>query len=145
MYKNVYLGGKIEGLTWEEAADWRNLAVLKFMDEEEIDCYNPCDHVPIELRSGAITAERVRLAGGLRGDEIVAQDIFHLQNCNIFLVNLDNPGTGTLIELGMACILQLTIVGFGGSADLRKHPFIYKTVQVMFNTLDEAVEFIINI
>jgi len=144
VWKNVYLAGKIEGLVWEEAADWRNLAAVRF-DDEGIDCYNPCDHVPVSLRDGIITAERVKSFGGFRGEELFAQDIFHLQNCNIFLVNLDNPGSGTLIELGMAYILQLTIIGFGGSLDLRKHPFIYKTVQVMFDTLDEAVDFVINI
>lgn len=144
MWKNVYLAGRIEGLTFEQAADWRNLAAARF-DEEGIDCYNPCDHVPLALRNGIITTENVRAMGGFRADEIFAQDVFHLQNCNVFLVNLNNPRIGTLIELGIAYTLQLTIVGFGGSPDLRKHPFIYKTIQVMFDSLDEAVDFIINL
>lgn len=144
MYKNIYLAGKIEGLVWQIAAGWRQVAAER-LEDEGIDYYNPCNHVPHELRNGIITAERVRSLGGFRGEELFAQDMFHLQNCNIFLVDLDNPGSGTLIELGMAYSLQLTIIGFGGSADFKKHPFIYKTVQVMFDTLEEAVEFIINI
>lgn len=142
-YKNVYLGGRIEGLTWQVAAGWREVTAER-LEDEGIDYHNPCDHVPLALRSGIITAEKVKSLGGFRGEEIFAQDMFHLQNCNVFLVNLDNPGTGTLIELGMAYILGLSIIGFGGSADLRKHPFIYKTVQVMFNTLEDAIQFIVD-
>jgi nucleoside 2-deoxyribosyltransferase len=143
-YKNVYLAGKIENLTWEEAADWRNLTAARF-EEVGIDCYNPCDHVPPELRNGIITTERVKSLGGFRGDELFTQDMFHLQNCNIFLLNLDDPGTGTLIELGMAYTLGLTIIGFGGSSDLKKHPFTYKTIQVMFDALEDAIQFIVDI
>lgn len=60
-------------------------------------------------------------------------------------MNLDNPGTETLIELGMAYILGVTIVGFGALYKLRGHPFINKVVHAMFNTSEEAVDFIINL
>jgi len=142
-YKNVYLAGKIEGLSWDEASEWRNRAAMR-LDEECISCYNPCIHVPLELRSGVITAKRVKEAGGLVGNEIFAQDIFHLNECNIFLVDLDNPGTGTLVELGMAYTLGLSIIGFGASDELGKHPFVYKVCHCIFDDLNDALDFLIN-
>jgi len=143
-YKNVYLAGRIEGLTWKRASEWRLRTVLR-LDEDCIPCYNPCGHVRLQVRGGVITLDRVEDAGGLAGDEIFAQTMFHLNECNIFLVDLDDPGTGTLIELGMAFVLGLTAVGFGASDETRSYPFIYNICRCIFDDLGEALDFIINL
>ncbi len=143
-FKNVYLAGKIEGISWDVVSGWRSKAA-RMLDDACIDCYNPCVHVPLQVRSDIITLEGVEDAGGMAGDEIFTQDVFHLNECNIFLVNLDNPGTGTLIELGMASVLGLTIVGFGASDDMQEYPFIYNLCRCIFDDLGEALDFIINL
>lgn len=143
--KRVYLAGSIEGLVWEDASKWRNKAVEMLKDAGIEDVYNPVDHIPLEMRNGIITAERVKEGGGFRGKEIVAQDLFRLRRCNIFLVNLDDPGSGTMAEMGIKWAQGGIIIGFSeweGSVD---HPFIVELADVIYDTLDEAVDFIINI
>ncbi len=144
MTKNVYLAGRIEDLTYEQASQWRKEAAF-LLGEAEIPSYDPCEHIPSELREGIVTIARVAECGGRSEDEIYAQDMFHLNNtCNIFLVNLNDPGVGTLVEVGIAFNMGITIVGFGASAEHCLHPFLYKTCLLM-NTMGEAVDFIINI
>lgn len=148
MHKSVYLAGKIEGLTWDQAAAWRKWAA-KTLRDAGIRYYDPCEHVPISLRKGAvITGKRAAELSGLRGDEIWTQDVFYLKNeTNIILANLwdYNTGklTGTLVEWGMGYILGLTLIGFRPSDSYKGHPFIYKPADCLFETVEEAVDFII--
>lgn len=146
MDKYVYMGGGIEGLTWEEAGIWREQTANRFR-EECIRYHNPCGYIPIELRRGIITADRLKNEGMFTGDEIYTQDMFYLKNlCNIYLINLDNPGRFTLIEWGIAHSLALIIIGFGGIKTGNKDYFpIRIQADCLFNTREEAIDFIIAI
>jgi len=140
--KKVYLAGRIEDITWEESSTWRK-KVVDILDDTGIRCYNSCDHVPIELRNGVVSAQKVVEFNGLKGNEIFAQDIFHLRQCNIFLANLKDVNTGTLVELGMAYILGKLIIVFDVSHKLKLHPFINQTANIIYDKLDDALDFII--
>jgi len=141
--KYVYLGGRINNLTWQQMNSWREKAMFR-LREANIPCYNPCDYLPGELRKGIVTIRRVRDAG-IRNDEIYTQHMFHLTNhVNIYLINLDNPGRGTMIEWGHAHILGITIIGFGGKPEDREHLFIRKQAHCLFANLEEAIDYIID-
>ena len=139
--KKVYLAGTIEVLEFKEL-EWF-FEAAEILRDIGMDVYNPCDHIPEEMRNGVITAERVKEAGGSKGKEIVAQDLFHLQGSNIFLINLKHGcSTGKMTEFGIKWAQGATIVAFGGSSN---HPFISELANVVYDTLDEAVDFIVNL
>lgn len=144
--KRVYLAGRIEGLTWEEANGWRGEAI-KTLESFQIECYNPCDHVNAHFRKNKvpITVEAVDELGGLTGYEIYTQDMFYLTKwCNIFLAKIGDAQVGTFVEWGMATVLGHILIGFD-MGRRKKHPFIHKPAHVLYDSLDEALDFIVNI
>jgi len=136
--KLVYLAGKIDGLSWDEANSWREKAT-KELELHNISVYNP---LPRNLEG--VCKISPDLVQGIRS-QIPANDEFYLKCSDVLLVNLGHERlTGTLLEIGYARALGKMIVGFG-SSKLCKHPFIERWVDLRFETLDDALEYIIDL
>ena len=139
--KRVYLCGGIEGLTYEQAGKWREKAG-RVLDDNEIDVYDPYARIPLEFRDKPITTEIAEAEGFLRGDEIRTQDKFRLTWCNIMLVNIDNMGRGSHIEVGRVWMTDKIKIGFSKEEKV-KHPLV-DTMDALYDNLDDALDFIIN-
>jgi len=142
MQELIYLAGKIDGLTWEEANGWRKRVIdeLSLRDEYgRLAFYNPLCHVLyLSGKNVKITPETVR--GTSR--RIVVDDEFYLKKATVVLANLEGNGmTGTLCEIGYARALGKLIVGFGKSR-LTEHPFIKRWVDIHLPTLEEAIDYL---
>jgi len=135
----VYLAGKIEDLPFSEATEWRQRA-KRYLEDYGIGHYDPTKHAMEYLFGGVITGRSTE-----RDGKIFTQDVHHIYSSDVILVRLNKGTPGTLIELGMAYCLQIPVVAFDTSSDLRSHPFIQGTVDVFCANLEEALDYIVNL
>lgn len=86
------------------------------------------------------------------GTKVFFQDFFHLQECNICLFNLERSqfprgteGIGTFWEIGAAFILQKLRFAFNTLPIFKEHPFIANSINLNFDSLDEALDYIVRL
>ena len=156
MTKYVYLGGFIEGLRWEEAFEWREKAEI-FLKDIGIKIYNPVVHVPAAFKDSqaVITSAKIinfyllnspiELAEDFK-NRVFFQDLFHLRKADICLFNLKDfgrpvNGIGTIWELGAAFILKKLVLAFHKSS-LEQHSFVTNSINLNFDCLDDALDYI---
>ena len=162
MKKYVYLGGFIEGLRWSEAFGWREEAEI-FLGDTGIEVYNPVVHVPKSFRKNneVVTFDSVIEAIGPDGEvfpgsikeQIFNQSLFHLKNANICLFNLKHfkntpchsNSIGTIWELGVGFILSKCIIAFDIYPQLESDPFIQHSIDLKYDSLDEALDYIVRL
>ena len=132
--KSVYLAGAISYFyntkQKERATKWRTKA-KECLGQFNMKCFNPCDE-PSDCWQYP--------QGGL-----IKQNYFYLKNCDIILLNLDmiNDSIGTIWELSMAWREHKPIVAFGKTPWLER-PHMQSLIDVKFNTLDEALDYIVD-
>ena len=160
MKKHVYLGGPIEGLKWSEAFEWREKAEI-FLKDAGIEVYNPVIHVPESFRvsNEIITSQKIinfLLANSINstdfGAKVFFQDFFHLQECDICLFNLGSlqfpggiQGIGTFWEIGASFVLRKLRIAFNSLSIFKEHPFIANSININFDSLDEALDYIVRL
>jgi len=81
------------------------------------------------------------------GDTITKLDYMEIDNSEAILVNLDfldgrTIASGTLIEIGYARARGKLIVGYTTTKWLKEHRFLRSSVDKVFNSLDEAIEYL---
>ena len=133
----VFLSGPIDGLTIDAASGWRRRAAARFA-AAGVDVYDP-------------TAVMTATPGYLPvPNEVFANDRYHLQRCDVVLVNLDLPDTiatqdapfFTIGEMFLAHDLRLPIITVGKA--FRGRPGYEAIVTRTFDDLDDAVEHILD-
>ncbi len=144
----VYLAGKIEGITYEEAFDWRNEAE-DILVRAGKDVYNPGRHVPKEMKGQIITRENVEQFRKLSPNfskELYYQDLEHLKESQVILVNLGwRSMTGTLFELGYGRRGGTMVVGFSADPYLIQHPFVRYSIDILYDSFKPALKYIIEL
>ena len=140
----VYLSGPINGLSKEEARDWREKVVPKF--EEGIITLSPMRGEDGSLPSGKkLTA----FYDGIltNPDAIFARDKFDVINSDALLVNLlqceDRVSIGTMFEMAWANIWsgkKILIVTVMDEKNVHRHPFVEKASDWIVPDLDTAVD-----
>jgi nucleoside 2-deoxyribosyltransferase len=138
----VYLAGPIEALSYESATTWRDRAklLLQFRKIETIDpmrnksFLKECDE--ITTRNYSISAK-----------EIVSRDRRDVMNADVILMNLtstNNHSVGSFVELGWADMLRKpVIIILEATSHHRNHPFIKEIAYSIVETLDDAIETIV--
>lgn len=132
--KSVYLAGAITYFykteQSERATAWRDKAE-EFLNDYNIKCFNPCKESPS--------------CWEYPQDGLIKQNYFYLNNCDIVLVNLDmiNDSVGTIWELSMAWKDHKTVIAFGKTPWL-KRPHMKSLIDVKFDTLDEALDYVVD-
>lgn len=132
--KSVYLAGAISYFYKTEQHDratkWRDGA-KEYLGQFDIKCFNPCDE-PSDCWQYP--------QGGL-----IKQNYFYLKNCDIILLNLDmiNDSVGTVWEISMAWRDHKPVVAFGKTPWLDR-PHMLSLIDVKFDTLDQALEYIVD-
>lgn len=141
----VYLGGPIEGLTYEQAVDWRTRCIFEFRSYSNVSFYDPMSGKQHLIGTGPITSgsSKVKNHFTSKNDSVFYRDVTEVRRCDILLVNLShlNGGsTGTFFEMGFAYGLGklIIVVGAGKKAE---HPFI-QVPAILVCSLDEAFELI---
>lgn len=140
----VYLGGPIRGLSYEEAIGWRDKTIDK-LNEVGIKCYSPMRHKEkikdIEKIIGFDGA-----MPGYSGQDIFQRDKFDVTRSDILLFNFLNKKVsiiGSLFELAWGNLLnKYCVVVVSKDSIYYKHPFIKESASIIFEDLDEAVDYI---
>jgi len=137
MKTSVYLAGAINGLTYKQATEWRNVASkrLKKSGYEILDPMRGKEF--LNVGKEPINDSLLEISP----EEIVNRDLSDINKASIILCNLSHLGErtmiGTLFELGYAHKLRdrKLIIGFGIPEKYENHPFLtcavlpYKNLQ----------------
>lgn len=138
----VYCAGPITGLSFEEAADWREN--LKKMLPPNIELLSPMrgkDHLKGEKK--IYTWKEGNPLCSKKG--IVTRDRFDVSRCNLFLANLLSSETvsiGTMVEFGWADAYRKPIVTIMRKEGIYRHPFILELSSFIIENIEEAAEVI---
>ena len=128
MKTTVYLCGGINGLSDADAKDWRETAKER-LHAAGFGVLNPMGR---DYRGKE--AESVEM--------IVQGDLLDIGNSGVVLVNASKPSWGTAMEVMYAarCVSGKKVVAFG--AGERPSPWLIYHCDRLFQTLEEAVDFI---
>ena len=132
--KSIYLAGAISYFyntdQSERATKWRDKAE-EYFEQFDVKCFNPCKENPC--------------CWDYPQDGLIKQNYFYLKNCDAMLLNLDmlNDSIGTVFEMTLFWEWHKPIIAFGKTPWLER-PHCKSMIDVHFNTLDEALDYIAN-
>lgn len=140
----VYLGGPIRGLTYEDAIGWRNDAI-KRLGDIGISCYSPMRNKE-KIAGVDKIGDSYENLKGYSSKEIFERDKFEVVNSDILLFNFLNKKVsiiGSLFELAWGHLLgKYCVVVVDKDSIYAKHPFVKESASIMFEDLDEAIDYI---
>ena len=114
MNRQIYLSGAIDGITWDQAATWRDKFEYNIhtVSHNTWHCFNPCDHFN---EMGEVIAPL----------ESLSYDLDHLRHSRLVIASFEfgQKSTGTLIELGVAYENRIPVVGYNPNKETL-HPWI---------------------
>lgn len=148
--KSVYLAGQITGLTFDEAADWRNL-VKGQLAEHGIEGLSPLCGKEYLREIGVLgcDGDRYGVYGLLSTNKGITQrDRWDAQRCDVLLVNLmhaPKASIGTVMEIAWADACRKPIVLAMEPGNVHEHGMILEVTGYRCVTLDEAVQTVISI
>lgn len=133
----VYLSGPITGLTWPQAAAWREVAE-KMLAERHVRAISPMRGLEA-LHKVLGDSKKIPAIGDLRAkcpefdiEALVERDITDVMGCDVMLVNLlpsaaadpmRGTSIGTLVEAGLARASFVPVVAVGPSwSAMFRHP-----------------------
>lgn len=129
MKRSIYLAGKMDGLTREEAMEWRKRAKTFLVGEFNINMpdYDYCEDFP---------------------NLMWAKDYHLLDKSDILLVNFDyeknSPFLGTSMEIGRAFYQRKPIIIFSEQDWVHQSLTLQYHASAIVKTFDDAVELIKN-
>ena len=140
----VYLGGSIRGLSYEEAIKWREEA-SKRLSDVGIKSLSPMRNKGLINDEQKITNSYDNLKG-YSSKDLFMRDKFDVIRSDIILINILNQKVvliGSLFELAWGHLLnKYCIVVVNPNSVYAKHPFIKESASIMFDDLDEAIDYI---
>lgn len=140
----VYLGGPIRGLSYQEASDWRNEAIRRLSDVG-MKCLSPMRNKELIKDEEKITDSYESLKG-YSSKDIFNRDKFDVINSDILLFNFTNRKVsiiGSLFELAWGHLLgKYCVVAVDKESIYAKHPFVKESASIMFENIDEAIDYV---
>ncbi len=140
----VYLAGPILGKTYTDCRfGWRQTVALALHDD--IIVLSPMRHEGhLSEHTGPIDDDVIDKATHFfAGSKIIfAKDVLDIRHCDIVLANFlgaTRPSLGTVSEIGMAHILNKTIVTVMEDDNIHQHPFVLEPSALVLNNLDDAI------
>lgn len=129
----IYLGGKMSGLSYDEMNSWRIDAKEKIEKMSELTGYkckvfNPCNHYNFEQKMQQSE------------EEVMDYDLFHVEHSDFLIVNAEglSISSGTQIEIYDAWINKIPVLVFGIYDN--KHPWIERCI----TRFEPDIEHVIN-
>lgn len=133
---NIYLAGRIDGISKNEAAEWRAEAMLKLSKKGLIGIC-PVVH-------GKELGESDEVQSLTHYQDIFKIDLDLIYRSEAVIVNLDKNSFGTAQELFYATVcLNIPVIAFNNIAT--NSAFMHSTVYESVPTIDDAIEVILNI
>jgi len=126
--KKIYLCGKIQDLTTEQANNWREIVINKL--NGKYICLNPMRR---NFRDCEFQSQ----------NEIVQLDKNDIINSDVILVNATKPSWGTAMEILFAFERHKIIIAFTGGSYKQTSPWVAFHSTRICKTMDEALEYII--
>lgn len=138
----VYLAGPITGLSFGEAADWREHAV-KSLSQENIKGLSPlrCKEYLMAEKVLDVKYDQFVLS---TGKGITTRDRWDCLRCDALLVNLlgaEKVSIGTMMELGWASSHNKPIVlCIEDQGNIHDHAMVREVCGFVVNSLDHGLE-----
>jgi hypothetical protein len=140
----VYLAGPIRGLAYDSAIGWRQDVEAK-LDDVGIKCLSPMRNKEL-IKTVDKILDSYENMNGYSSKDIFNRDKFDIINSDILLFNFLNRKVsiiGSLFELAWGHLLnKYCIVVVNKDSIYAKHPFVKESACIMFENLDEAVDYI---
>ncbi len=144
---NVYLAGPINGLTYEEATEWRDTAST-WLSRAGIRAVSPMRGKGWFKTERLIEAKQYREHPFFTDKGIVARDRFDVSQADILLVNFigaPKVSVGTAVEIGWANAWDIPIVVAMDDNSPYDHPFVRELAGFIVPTLSEALDIVCRI
>lgn len=129
---NIYLAGKMTGLTYDVANSWR-VKAKKWLENREcnykVKVCNPNDYYNFKTKTY------------VNDKEIIRFDLHKVRTSDLILVNLDGFSIGTAMELQHAYDKGIPIVGYKTDGGMI-HPWLDYVCNRVFHSLEGALEYI---
>lgn len=141
--KSVYLGGRIDGISYKEATETRDI-IVKQLNAFGITCYNPMRGKDDMKDCVIIDKQHTKF----EMQEIVSRDLFEIQKADaLVIVSGDVPTWGTAMEAGFVIgkygIYQKPIFIYNKNSTDR-FGWAYFLATKVFNDINEMIAYIIN-
>lgn len=143
----VYLAGNINGLTYEQATQWR-IDATKRLCLLDIGVFDPMRTEANHPKEGTICD--LELVDNHLGAKVFHSDIYMINQSDIILANFqmdsstDEVSIGTFVEIGYAWGKGKHIIVISNDRRICKHPFIVQT-SVVVHSYAEAETYLRNI
>ena len=140
----VYLAGLIS-TEKPESLQWRVFAA-KRLEQAGLKPISPMrgkEQLALESKDGGVSST-IRTP-----KDIMLRDYLDVEGSDVILMHLESFGStrpllGTIVELGWAWQLRKPLVAVAAADNylMRNHPFVKEAVSHMFETLEEAVDYV---
>ena len=133
----IYLAGKMSGLSFEEMNTWRKDAKSKLLSMAEDTGYRLTVFNPVDFYNFEIIEYQ-------SDEEVMDYDLFHVEHSNFLVVNADGleDSKGTIMEIFDAWIHKIPVFVFGDYK--HRHPWIERCVTRFEPDIDHVVEYLKN-
>lgn len=134
--KQIYLAGKMGGLTYEEYTGWRKdcrkLITSNFFSEGTYDVHVLDPSIVYNFENPTHKTEK----------EIMRYELREVKKSAVVLVNLDgiDTSTGTIMEVLHAFENDVPVIGVGNTDIV--HPWIVECLDRVEETFKEAIDYI---
>ena len=141
MFK-VYLAGPIEGLSYGESTEWRQVVKKKLEATGLITCYSP-------MRGKDFLKNETKIGGSYKNPKatakaIMSRDFHDCTTADLIFANLlgaKEKGIGTAMEIGWAYMLHIPVVGvMQDTGNPFEHPMFTEGVRFRTDDLEEGIE-----
>ncbi len=140
----VYLAGPILGKTYIECRfGWRQDVAMKLLPG--IQVLSPMRHEGhLAEHVGEINDAMIDKASHFfAGSKVIfAKDLLDIRHCDIVLANFlgaTRPSLGTVSEIGMAYVMNKTIITVMEDDNIHRHPFVLEPSALVLDNLDNAI------
>lgn len=139
--RSIYLAGAMGGLSVADANEWRQEC-----ERELKGCYNVLNPISVQyVKDPAFVFSSIE--PNLTAQQVTVKDRFYIDQSDFILVNLIDPKSvsiGTVWEMGYAYGKGKNVVTVcpSGTKWYDGHPFIMNFSHVVFQNLEDAVEFL---
>ncbi len=139
----VYLAGPISGLTYDEAQDWRKIAVT-YLKSNRIQAFSPLRRKEFLRAEGVLTGSyETHPLSTSRG--VMTRDHDDCMKADLILVNLleaTRVSVGTVMEIAWAYSYRVPVVAMMETGNVHEHPMISEAIGYRVDNLSDALDLV---
>ena len=142
MNRSLYLAGKMNDLTYEEASGWR-MYIQKELKNYNVNVLSPMRNEDFSNIGNDVITDK-NFTNEYK-KEIFMKDVTDIMNCDDVVINFMNeqPSFGSNWEMGYSYFANKIIYAINVPDYLQKHPFFIASVNYCFNDINKFINFYI--